>query len=165
MKRWIFALWLPMALLLAACGRPAPESGTVLRDGSPGNSEVLSKGTSEISAAPETPPEKETLPEEAPRAWCGNTVTTVAYTPMDSCDAWESSFAGGDSVALTNLLLELDYSGEVCKCLPEYRIDTEFGQGYGVSLAERYVRWNGGQTALTTAQLEEVRSILESLAP
>ncbi len=93
--------------------------------------------------------------EHDPAGYCGNTVTTV------SCEAWEVSFWGGDSVALTDLLLYLDYSGDVCRCLPEYTVDTEFGTGYGVNLTEGYARHDGGQVPLTAEQVEEIRGILD----
>ena len=55
----------------------------------------------------------------------------------------------------------LDYSGDVCRCLPEYSVDTEFGTGYGVNLTEGYARSGGGQTDLTEEQVEQIREILE----
>ena len=58
---------------------------------------------------------------------------------MDS-ESRKVSFWYDDSVALTDLLLYLDYSGEVCTCLPEYSVDTEFGAGYGVSLTGGFAR-------------------------
>ena len=98
--------------------------------------------------------EDHTLDHE-PAYYCGNTVTTV------SCATWEASFWGSDSVDLTDLLLHLDYSGDVCRCLPEYTVDTEFGAGYGVNLTEGYARHDGGQVSLTAEQVENIRGILE----
>lgn len=49
----------------------------------------------------------------------------------------------------------------VCKCLPEFTVDTEFGDGYGVNLTDSYVRCEAGQAPLTAEQTEEIRGILE----
>ena len=64
-------------------------------------------------------------------------------------------------MALTDLLLYLNYGGDVCRCLPEYSVDTEFGTGYGVNLTAGYVRHDGGQADLTEEQTELIREILE----
>lgn len=88
--------------------------------------------------------------------YCGNTVTTVAL------DGEEYSFWGGDSVTLTDIVINLAYDPEsVCRCLPEFTVDTEFGDGYGVNLTESYVRCEAGQAALTAEQAETIRGILE----
>lgn len=99
-------------------------------------------------------------------AYCGNTVTTVSFHPMGSREdeRWTASFWGADSAALTDLLRRLDYSGGLCRCLPEYTVDTEFGSGYGISLAEGYVRYGDGQSDLTAGQLEKAQAILERAA-
>ena len=75
-------------------------------------------------------------------------------------EPWEASFAGSDSVALTDLLRYLDYSGDICRCLPEYNVDTEFGKGYGINLTEGYARYDGGQTPLTEEQIEQIGEII-----
>lgn len=91
--------------------------------------------------------------------YCGNTMTTV------TCDAWEVTFSGGESVFLTDLLRHLDYREGVCRCAPEYRVDTEFGTDYGLSLREGYARYKGAQVSLTEEQIEEIREIMEKIAP
>lgn len=94
--------------------------------------------------------------EDPISGYCGNTVTTVT---LDG-EAW--SFWGGDSVTLTDIVINLAYDPEaVCRCLPEFTVDTEFGDGYGVNLSESYVRCEAGQAPLTEGQAEEIRGILE----
>ena len=59
--------------------------------------------------------------------YCGNTQTTLYI------DGENYTFMYDESVTLTDILLNLDYDpNKLCKCLPEYMIDTEFGKGYGV---------------------------------
>lgn len=105
--------------------------------------------------------EEDNIVEHDPAYYCGNTVTTVSRETGPGAESWETSFWGSDSVELTDLLLHLDYSGPVCKCLPEYKVDTEFGTGYGVNLTEGYVRHDGGQVSLTAEQVEEIQAILD----
>lgn len=73
------------------------------------------------------------------------------------------TFMGNESVELTNLLNNLKYdSKKLCKCLPEYKIDTEFGIGYGIRLdGEGYARCDKGQAELTEEQIETVTRIIE----
>ncbi len=88
--------------------------------------------------------------------YCGNTVTEVTL------DGKTWSFWGSDSVTLTDIVINLAYdSGSVCRCLPEFTVDTEFGGGYGVNLTESYVRCEAGQAALTAEQTEAIRDIVE----
>ena len=67
----------------------------------------------------------------------------------------------GNSVTLTDILLNLDYNPvRVCKCLPEYTVDTEFGKGYGINLSEGYVRCEKGQADLPRGQTEQIADII-----
>lgn len=94
--------------------------------------------------------------EDPISGYCGNTVTTVTL------DGETYSFWGGDSVTLTDIVINLSYDPEaVCRCLPEFTVDTEFGDGYGVNLTESYVRCEAGQAPLTAEQTETIRGILE----
>ena len=86
---------------------------------------------------------------------CGNTQTTVYF------DGDKYTFMGGNSVTLTALLNSLKYEQEICKCLPEYTVDTEFGTGYGINLIEGYVRYQGKQQKLTSEQLKTVKEIID----
>lgn len=93
---------------------------------------------------------------EAPvSGYCGNTVTKV------TADGEEYAFWGSDSVALTDILENLAYVPEICRCPTEYAVDTEFGSGYGVNLTESFARCEGGQASLTAEQAESIRGILE----
>lgn len=92
--------------------------------------------------------------------YCGNTITTISCNMLNS-EPWERSFWGNESVEITDLLLYLDYSGDVCRCAPEYTVDTEFGTGYGINLTESYARYDGGQCDLTEEQVEQIRKIID----
>lgn len=158
---WILFPVLALALTLAACG--ARGGGAAAEERAAGEA---------VSAAPvpEGPPEEpcvhqpaqeDSVMDQEAAGYCGNTVTTVSRED----GAWDGpvSFWGSGSVALTDLLLHLDYSGDVCRCMPEYSVDTEFGTGYGISLTGSYVRRDGGQARLTEEQTAEMREILEHL--
>lgn len=87
--------------------------------------------------------------------YCGNTVTKVTL------DGEEYSFWGGDSVDLTDILVNLAYDpARICRCAPEFTVDTEFGTGYGVNLTESYARCEAGQADLTAEQAETIRGVL-----
>ena len=144
-----------LLVLPAACG------------GNPMPAEPAVPVPEETAAAPEEAPcvhrpfQGDNVTEHEAAGYCGNTVTTISREERVWDEPWEASFWGEDSVALTDLLLYLDYSGDVCRCLPEYSVDTEFGTGYGVNLTEGYARSGGGQTDLTEEQVEQIREILE----
>lgn len=93
--------------------------------------------------------------------YCGNTQTTLRRNTRLGGRPAEKTFMYEDSVALTDLLRYLDYSGDVCKCLPEYYVKTEFGEEeYEISLSEGYARYKGGQVSLTAGQLKLIRDII-----
>lgn len=87
--------------------------------------------------------------------YCGNIQTTLrikdkAYT-----------FMYGHSVTLTDILINLNYNPLfVCRCLPEYTVDTEFGKGYGINLTEGYARCEKGQADLTQEQIDQIAAII-----
>lgn len=88
--------------------------------------------------------------------YCGNTVTKVTLNG-ETCSFW-----GDDSVKLTDIVINLAYDpNSVCRCPPEFTVDTEFGDGYGVNLTEHYVRCEAGQAPLTAEQIETIQGILE----
>lgn len=93
---------------------------------------------------------------EAPApGYCGNTVTTV------TADGEAYSFRGSDSVALTDILTNLAYDpAQVCRCMQEFTVDTESGDGYGVNLTGSFARSPDGQAPLTAGQTEAIRAIL-----
>jgi hypothetical protein len=70
---------------------------------------------------------------------------------------------GSDSVNLTDILINLKYDPmRVCRCAPEFTVKTEFGEPYGVNLAQGYARCEEGQADLTEEQIEKIREILNS---
>lgn len=107
----------------------------------------------------------ENVVDHQPEGYCGNTITTVRCERMGKQEEnWERSFWGGTSVSLTDFLRWLDYSGDVCRCLPEYYVKTEFsGSEYGINLTEGYVRFEGKQTQLTEEQLAFLKETIEEI--
>ena len=169
-KRMMLLLAMLLTLTLSACGTSAGggEPGGTPLEKNPDYVNI----TSPDSPAPlvENPDAEEhhhTMSEEdhtvdhEAAGYCGNTVTTISRETRLGGEPWEVSFWGDDSVALTDLLLYLDYSSDICRCLPEYNVDTEFGTGYGVNLTEGYVRHDGGQVSLTAEQVEKIQAILD----
>ena len=89
--------------------------------------------------------------------YCGNTMTTLYLKNGE-----KYTFSFGNSVTLTDILVNLDYDPvKVCRCLPEYTVDTEFGTGYGINLSEGYARCDKGQADLTKEQVETIREIIQ----
>ena len=65
--------------------------------------------------------------------------------------------------ALKEILLNLDYSPHrVCRCLPQYRLETDFGE-FGIHLSEGYARCEDGQAKLTAEQVKTLRQIIDNL--
>ncbi len=88
--------------------------------------------------------------------YCGNTQTTIYFENNKSY-----TFMSGNSVTVTDMLLNLNYDKKkLCKCLPEYTIDTEFGFGYGINLSAGYARCDKGQADLTDEQIEKLTEII-----
>lgn len=166
MKRYLSAVFsLALALALVSCGVQAA-----------GGAEKVPEGAASVPVADTSQPqepghshqlaqEDNVLPHEEV-GYCGNTITKVRQNERLEEDPWEVSFWGSDSVALTDLLIHLDYSGEICRCLPEYYVDTEFSQEeYGLNLTSGYVRYGEGQAELTQEQVELLQGILERNPP
>lgn len=162
-----FTVCLALALSLTACG--AAPTQAAARTGAPAET-VPEESAANAPEDPEPshvhqPSRDSNVVAHEPAGYCGNTVTTVSRETCPGSEPWEASFWGDDSVALTDLLRYLDYSGDVCKCLPEYYVDTEFGTGYGVNLTEGYARYDGRQTDLTEEQAALIQEILNRQAP
>ena len=88
--------------------------------------------------------------------YCGNTLTTIR------CGEQEYTFWGSNSVTLTDILVNLEYKQEkLCKCRPEFYVDTDFGSDYGVNLNSGYVRCEKGQADLTAEQVKQIEDILQ----
>ena len=156
-------LALALALTLTAC---AASAGSVSPPGSaPEESGSTVSQPEEPDHGHQLTQEDNVLPHEEV-GYCGNTITKVRQNERLEEDPWEVSFWGSDSVALTDLLIHLDYSGEICRCLPEYYVDTEFSQEeYGLNLTSGYVRYGEGQVELTQEQVELLQGILERNPP
>ena len=156
-------LALALALTLTAC---AASAGSVSPPGSaPEESGSTVSQPEEPDHSHQLAQEDNVLPHEEV-GYCGNTITKVRQNERLEEDPWEVSFWGSDSVALTELLIHLDYSGEICRCLPEYYVDTEFSQEeYGLNLTSGYVRYGEGQVELTQEQVELLQGILERNPP
>jgi hypothetical protein len=88
--------------------------------------------------------------------YCGNTWTVLHIGDK------EYSFMFGHSITLTDILINLDYDPDkLCKCLPEYTVDTEFALGYGINLSQGYARCDKGQADLTQEQINQIAEIIE----
>ncbi len=88
--------------------------------------------------------------------YCGNTMTTIYFD-----DDEKFTFMSGNSVTMTDILANLDYDKEkICKCLPQYRVDTEFGTNYGINITEGFVRCDKGQAELTQIQIDKLKEII-----
>lgn len=104
------------------------------------------------------------MPAETPQTvgdpvtgYCGNMMTKIMR------DGKEYSFAGSDSVNLTDILINLEYDpNKLCDCMTEFSVVTEEGTNYGVNLTETYARCDGGQADLTAEQVELIQKILEN---
>lgn len=95
--------------------------------------------------------------EDPVTGYCGNMITTIHL------DGKEYSFMGSDSVNLTNIVINLSYDAlKVCRCMPEFTVETESGAMYGVDLSLGYVRCDDGQADLTPDQIELIRKILDN---
>jgi len=87
--------------------------------------------------------------------YCGNTQSTLYI------DGEAYTFGFGHSVTLTDILRNLDYNPyEVCRCMPQYRADTEFGTNYHIHLEYGFVRCDKGQAKLTREQIDAIREIV-----
>ncbi len=88
--------------------------------------------------------------------YCGNTQTTLYIGDK------EYTFMYGNSVTLTDILLNLKYDPmRICRCRPEYTVDTEFGKGYGINLTAGYARCEKGQVDLTQEQIDQITEIIQ----
>lgn len=101
--------------------------------------------------------EPQIIPDQDPVGYCGNTVTKILL------DGETYSFWGNDSVALTDMLLHLNYADGLCRCPVEFTVDTEFddGNGYGVNLESAFVCHGENQCPLTSEQIEEIQGIVD----
>ncbi|MBQ3134408.1 MAG: hypothetical protein IJB75_01170 [Oscillospiraceae bacterium] len=112
-----------------------------------------------------TAPQSNNVVAHDPVGYCGNTVTTVRCEKLGKQEErWERSFWGGSSVGLTDFLRWLDFSEDICRCLPEYYVKTELEQmEYGINLTGGYVRLGDKQCQLTEDQVSWLAETLEAV--
>jgi len=96
--------------------------------------------------------------EDPVEGYCGNMMTTIYLNGA------VYSFAGSDSVAVTDILINLDYDPDaVCRCMAEFTVDTETLTGIQISLDQSFARCERGQAALTEEQVKILQEITENL--
>lgn len=160
MKKLICALiCIGLVLAMAACSASQETEPT----SPPGGN-----GTSKSSA--QDPPELKSMDEHSHRfaeepqtvddpiaGYCGNMITTVYL------NGEEYSFAGSDSVNLTDIVINMKYDPlKVCRCIPEFTVGTESGVNYGIDLSHGFVRCEDGQADLTPDQVKMIGEIIEN---
>ena len=92
-------------------------------------------------------------------AYCGNMEVTVTI------DTTAYSLTGSDAVMLTDILVWLDYDpNTVCRCMAEFTVDAETLSGIQVNMTEAFARCERGQAALTQAQVQAIRTVIEKLS-
>lgn len=102
---------------------------------------------------------EETTGDSPAVGYCGNTMTIIYM------DGEEYSFAGSDSIAVTDILINLSYDpNEVCRCMAEFTVDTEMILGIEVNLTEGFARCETGQAALTEKQAQTIQEIVDRLS-
>lgn len=137
----IIAVFISLVLLFLLCA--CETTGSDL-------SSIISNHTHQVT-------EETQIVSDPVTGYCGNTITTIYFEDDKSYEFW-----GGESVTVTDILINLDYDkNKLCKCLPEYTVDTEFGTGYGINLSAGYVRCDKGQADLTAEQIDKLKDIVE----
>lgn len=69
--------------------------------------------------------------------------------------------SAADGKLLYSIVKDLPYHPyKVCKCLPQFKFETEDGRSYGLHLSEGYARCDKGQAALSEEQILQIRVIL-----
>ncbi len=92
--------------------------------------------------------------------YCGNMITKIEK------DGDEVSFWGGDSVNLTDLVINLEYSQPMCKCAEEFLVYVETEkEPYEVNLSQNFVRFGDKHASLTAEQTKTIRKIYNNYFP
>lgn len=149
----IFLLMLIAAVIFTGCGTGGVKNSSADSSNTAGNQEEVS---AEMNHGHEPASSAQMISDDEPGGYCGNTITKIRVPGGETYSFW-----GSDSVNLTDMLLHLDYSGDVCRCMPEYTVDTEFGSDYGINLTGFYARHDGRQAKLTEQQVKEIREIID----
>ena len=162
----------------AAPMAPAPVEDEVAADEAipeePAAEVPVESGSSSVSASMgggEKPMEEELMIDHSHRfsekaqtvddpveGYCGNMLTTVYLDEMNF------TLAGSYSVAITDILINLDYDkDQVCHCMAEFTVDTETLADIQVNLTKAFARCEKGQAALTEEQAQILQDIIDSL--
>lgn len=133
-----------------------------VKDGKPGNIEAFSCQCTVDPVAPahyHDPAEEPRTVEDPVSGYCGNLVTTVYK------DGKSFSFMYGESVHITDILVNLDYERDgVCSCAAEFAVDTELIRNCEINLTEYFVRCEKGQASLTKEQADGIKKIIDGLS-
>lgn len=102
--------------------------------------------------------EKEQTVDDPVEGYCGNMLTTIYLDEMNF------TLAGSYSVAITDILINLDYDkDQICRCMAEFTVDTETLAGIQVNLTQGFARCEKGQAALTEEQARILQDIIDRL--
>lgn len=89
------------------------------------------------------------------KGFCGNIITKLEK------DGVVRFIESDDSVTLTALVINLDYSEPMCKCAAEFSVYVETEkEPYEVNLSQNFIRFQGKHASLTADQTETVRKIV-----
>lgn len=128
------------------------QTNSTNQNGSPTNDQALYIDHSHI------PAEASEEVGTAANGWCGNT-SAVLYIDGEAHTIW-----GSDAITVTDILSNLEYDpANLCRCVADHRADTELTTGYEISLEHYFVRYNGGQAALTVEQADALTKIINGL--
>lgn len=150
-KLMVFLLSVLILLPMFACGKKGEETSS----SDPNNSLVpLMEYSSTDEHTHDLVSEPQTISEPI-TGFCGNIVTRIIK------DGVEKSFSSGDSVELTSILINLNYSKPMCKCAAEFLVYVETeSEPYEVNLSQNFVRFGGKHAELTQQQVETITTIL-----
>ncbi len=152
MKSILIAMLIIFPILFSACSKGDPVSDS---SSSPQEYQYLletvesDEHTHEVASLPQTV-------SNPISGYCGNMITKIA-----SGDD-EYSFWGGDSVTLTDIVINLDYSKPMCKCAAEFFVYVESNEKpHEVNLTEAFIRFEDKHASLTEEQVETIREIYD----
>lgn len=115
-------------------------------------------GTPKDDAADEhthAPSKKPKTVSDPIKGFCGNIITKLEK------DGVVRFIESDDSVTLTALVINLDYSEPMCKCATEFSVYVETEkEPYEVNLSQNFIRFQGKHASLTADQTETVRKIV-----
>lgn len=151
MKSILILMLIIFPILLSSCGKANPADSS--------SSSQKYQYLLETVESDEHTHEAASLPQTVSdpiSGYCGNIITKIAVGED------EYSFWGGDSVTLTDIVINLDYQKDTCDCLAEFNVYTETeSRPYGVNLTEAYVRYGDKQADLTLEQVSTIRDIYD----